>query len=266
LSTVSFGHGIGVTPLQISNAFAAIANGGKLLRPYLVRKIIDSENNVIEQRSPEVVRQVLSNREATTLTLMLSGATQTGGTGFLARVDGYPVAGKTGTAQKVNPNGRGYLKGSYISSFAGFVPASQPQFVIFIAVDNPKKFYYGAQVAAPVFNRLASFGLRKRGFMPTVVGEKTLAAGQAPESQRGEDAAKEASRLSEASVASDTVPDFRGLTVREVAKRLKGAGPKSGNAVQIQLIGTGTAETQWPPAGHPWGNAPRVKVYFRNSF
>src|SRR5690606_11430485 len=111
---------------------------------------------------------------AATLRLMLTGATAAHASGEKARIPGFLVAGKTGTAQKVNPNARGYLKGSYISSFAGFIPANQPRFVIFVAVDNPKDQFYGSQVAAPLFARIASYAVRQEGLSPTVLSADNI--------------------------------------------------------------------------------------------
>jgi cell division protein FtsI (penicillin-binding protein 3) len=105
LSNISFGHGVGVTALQLANAYSTIANGGKMMKPYLVKRIMDHQGNAIQEAQPQIIKNVLTSKEASTLTLMLAGVTQEGGTGTAARVDGYPVAGKTGTAQKVNPEG-----------------------------------------------------------------------------------------------------------------------------------------------------------------
>ena len=227
-SNVSFGHGIGVTALQMVNAYSAIANGGRLMRPYIVGSIIDSDGHILEKHGPQMIRQVLNQKEAGLLTLMLSGATQDGATGVMARVDGYPVAGKTGTAQKVGAVGRGYLRHAYISSFAGFVPSHNPQFTIYIAVDNPKKDFYGSQVAAPVFQKMASFALHRRGFMPVFVTENATENKRATvyEKTKGLLLQKSLLKLGESnSLVSDrtevpTIPDLKGLTVREVSTKL----------------------------------------------
>src|SRR5262249_13645114 len=127
---------------------------------------------------PKAVRRVLSEEDAESMRMMLAGVTAPGGTGINANVEGFLVGGKTGTAQKVNPDGRGYLAGAYISSFAGFIPASEPKFVIYIVVDHPKKTsYYGAAVAAPLFSRVASYAVRMEGLAPVLVSEKNLLPG-----------------------------------------------------------------------------------------
>jgi cell division protein FtsI (penicillin-binding protein 3) len=254
LSNVSFGHGIGVTAIQMANIYSAIANGGRLMRPYIVKTIRDADGRVVEERTPEIKKQVLNPKESSLITMMLSGVTEEGGTGTLARVDGYPVAGKTGTAQKVNPNGRGYLSKSYVSSFIGFVPANNPQFTIYIVVDNPRKQFMGAQVAAPSFNHIASFALHQRGFMPIVVTEQQKVLAKAtvePPLEKPNWMPAE---------THDQVPDFSGLTVREVSQLLEKYGVA--NKSQVELLGSGIAEAQNPPAGQPWGK--KLRVVFKS--
>ncbi len=169
LANVGFGHGVATTPLQVANAYAAIANGGVLKKPYIVKSIRDAETGEIVDTKPAAIRQVMSPEAAAKMRLMLANVTTGDGTGVAARVPGYPVGGKTGTAQKVNPNGRGYIKGGYIASFAGFLPVNDPRFVIYIAVDHPRKDYYGASVAAPVFARVAKFAVRRAGLAPVLI-------------------------------------------------------------------------------------------------
>ena len=247
-SNISFGHGIGVTALQMANVYSAIANGGHLMKPFLVKRIVDSDGHLVSERTPEIVRQVLTAKEASTLTLMLSAATVEGGTGIMARVDGYPVAGKTGTAQKVDPDARGYLKKAYISSFAGFVPANNPQFTIYIAVDNPRKFHFGAEVAAPIFNHIASFALHQKGFMPIVA---TQAESKVKSSATAVDAGARIKEEIQRSIEKDTVPDFHGLTLREAGGVLQELEKRDQGAAEgAELVGTGIAESQWPLPRH----------------
>ena len=224
------------------------------MRPFIVKTIRDADGRVVEERTPEIRKQVLNPKESSLITMMLSGVTEEGGTGTLARVDGYPVAGKTGTAQKVNPNGRGYLPKSYVSSFIGFVPANNPQFTIYIVVDNPRKQYLGAQVAAPSFNHIASFALHQRGFMPIVVTEQQKVLAKTPVEPPLE---KPTWMPAE---THDQVPDFSGLTVREVSQLLEKYGVA--NKSQIELVGSGFAEVQSPPAGKPWGK--KLRVVFKS--
>lgn len=248
LSNISFGHGIGVTALQVANAYGAIANGGNLMKPYLVNRIVDSNGETVFQRQPEIKNRVLSKKQAQMLTFMLTGATEAGGTGAPARIAGYPVAGKTGTAQKVDPEGRGYLKGAYLSSFAGYVPANDPQFVIYVMVDSPQKAYYGSKVAAPIFHKLASFALKKKVLLPVVVPDKEW---EVPFAEVHMDPKIE-------DFKGDHMPNLKGLTMREVAEKL------SRYKGELEFTGSGVAVLQHPKGGEALESGQEIKVFFRN--
>jgi len=167
LATASFGQGIGVTPLQMIGGLSAIANGGYLMRPYLVKEIRDSEGKIIKDFSPYKVRRVISKETAEKLTEMLEVVMREG-TGKNANLKGYRVAGKTGTAQKVGPGG--YLEDKHVSSFFGFVPSSSPRLAVLVVVDEPKGAYYGAVVAGPVFKKIAEEALCYLGVAPSEEG------------------------------------------------------------------------------------------------
>jgi cell division protein FtsI (penicillin-binding protein 3) len=168
LAAISFGQGLMVTPLQLATATAAIANGGYLMQPYLVEKVVDSNGQVVERRQPRIQRRVVSAEVAQQVSEMMETATDDGGTGTLANVAGYEVAGKTGTAQKVDPVTGGYSVDKRLSSFVGFVPAKDPKLVILVMIDEPKKKTYGGLVAAPVFSRIASQALTHMQIPPTL--------------------------------------------------------------------------------------------------
>ncbi len=155
LATLSFGQGPSVTPIQQVAAMAAIANGGKLMQPYIVESIYDQEGQVIEQREPKTVQQVTTPEIAARVAAMLESVVADGG-GRNAYIPGFRVAGKTGTAQVPKPGG-GYYSDKYIASFSGFAPANDPKVVVFIAVHNPRGKYghYGSQVAGPAFRNMA---------------------------------------------------------------------------------------------------------------
>ena len=150
LAVSSFGQGNAVTPLQQVMAVAAIANGGYLMRPQLVMEIQSQDGAVVQSFSPEIVRQVLSGETASIVAkLMVDGVEH--GSGRFAMVDGYRVAGKTGTAEKIAPGG-GYLSGAYLLSYVGFAPAEDPLVAIYVMVDEPSRGpNWGGQVAAPIF-------------------------------------------------------------------------------------------------------------------
>ncbi|MEM8954869.1 MAG: penicillin-binding protein 2 [Verrucomicrobiota bacterium] len=160
----SIGYAVSVTPLQMVNALAAVANGGQLMRPYLVESVVDSKGRLISEKKPEAVRRIMSERAAGELRKMLRTVVDGEGiegvvTGANAAVEGYSVGGKTGTARKVNPDGRGYLAGRYVVSFMGFLPADDPKILGIIVVDDPQTHSsvarYGGTVAAPIFSRIA---------------------------------------------------------------------------------------------------------------
>ena len=159
LANVSFGQGVSVTPLQLTTAFSAIANGGYLMKPYLVKDILDRDGKVIKSNQPQIVKKVISGDTASKVTEMLRDAVAEGGTGTEAALNGYDVAGKTGTAQKVS-GGRGYAENKHVASFIGFVPAESPELVVLVAIDEPEGIQYGGIVAAPAFKAIAETSLR----------------------------------------------------------------------------------------------------------
>ena len=146
LATLSYGHGIAVTPIQMINAISVVGNGGNLMTPHIVKGLADDEGNVVEIFEPEVRRQVISETTANELLDMLE-QTVLEGTGRKAYVPGYRIGGKTGTAQKII-EGR-YVDGKYISSFGGLAPVDDPQVAVLVIVDEPTGIYYGGTVAGP---------------------------------------------------------------------------------------------------------------------
>ncbi|MDA8016237.1 MAG: penicillin-binding protein 2 [Thermoanaerobaculia bacterium] len=149
---ISFGQGVGVTAIQLTNAFAALANDGRRLRPHVVRRVGDRDIGRHEVRglvaAPSTVRQVKTILEQVVLD----------GTATSAALDGYRAAGKTGTAEKAVP-GRGYLDGRYVASFVGFAPLERPQIVLLVLLDEPLPRYHGGEVAAPVFRNVVQEAL-----------------------------------------------------------------------------------------------------------
>ena len=154
LGAVPFGQGIMVTPLQMVSALNVLANGGKLLRPHITREIRDSSGKVIEKKYPIEVRQVIRPTVAKQMTEILVGVVEDG-SGRRARVEGYRVAGKTGTAQKAEKNGRGYA-GKEIMSFMGFLPAENPMVSIIVMLDEPRGARFSGQIAGPLFQQVAA--------------------------------------------------------------------------------------------------------------
>jgi len=217
-ATTSFGQGVSVTPIQQAAAIAAIANGGYLMRPYLVREIRTREGEVLTKIEPEMVRRVISAPTAREVTRIME-LVITEGSGRNAYLEGYRIAGKTGTAQKVGAGGR-YVEGEYILSFVGFAPAEEPKFLLYVAVDAPQRGpQWGSQVSAPMFRKIIADVLKYMGVPPD-----RAEAGEAPDMV--------------------VVPDLLNLTLQEASERLEPAG------LLVRLVGEGSVvRNQTPKAG-----------------
>lgn len=158
LASISFGHEIAVTPIQMVSALAAIANGGNLMEPRIVKALI-KDGKVVKQFKPKKIRRVISEKTSLQMVEVLKSVVKNG-TGKKAALEGFDVAGKTGTAQKYNMETHSYSKTEFISSFVGFAPADSPRLVILVMIDNPKGLHWGSVVAAPVFQKIAKKTLR----------------------------------------------------------------------------------------------------------
>jgi cell division protein FtsI (penicillin-binding protein 3) len=154
LASVAIGQEIGVTPLQLATAVSAVANGGWLMRPYIVAEVRDGRGQLVAQAAPQVRRRPITAETAQTLGVILEGVV-TAGTGGKAAVAGFRVAGKTGTAQKIDPATGAYSPTRSVVSFAGYVPAEDPRLTIVVIIDEPHGEAWGSTVAAPVFRRVA---------------------------------------------------------------------------------------------------------------
>lgn len=151
---ISFGHGVSVSAIQLATAVSAIANGGNLMKPYLVSEIVDQNGNLINIVKPQKVRSAISARTATIIKKILKTVITEGGTGVNAALDGYTVCGKTGTARKFDEDGK-YDKDKHTASFVGFAPAENSEITVLVIIDEPQGKYYGGIVAAPVFKKIA---------------------------------------------------------------------------------------------------------------
>jgi cell division protein FtsI (penicillin-binding protein 3) len=152
--TIAFGQGVSVSALQLITAVCAVANKGVLMRPYVVQAITDHYGRLIKSFGPKSVRRVISEKTARTITRIMQTVITEGGTGVNAALDGYSVCGKTGTAQKIDENGR-YSNEKFIASFIGFAPVENPKIAVLVVVDEPQKEHYGSEVAAPTFKAIA---------------------------------------------------------------------------------------------------------------
>jgi cell division protein FtsI (penicillin-binding protein 3) len=152
--TIAFGQGVSVSALQLIAAVSAVANKGILMKPYAVQAITDYHGRLIKSFAPKIVRRAISEKTAGTLTRIMQTVVTQGGTGVNAALDGYSACGKTGTAQKIDENGR-YSNEKFIASFVGFAPIEAPKIAVLVVVDEPQKEHYGSEVAAPAFKTIA---------------------------------------------------------------------------------------------------------------
>lgn len=169
-----------------------------------------------------------------------------------ARIPGYPVAGKTGTAQKVDFENGGYVKGAYISSFAGFVPANDPRFVIYIAVDNPKKYFYGSQVAAPIFSKVASYAVRKAGLSPTIISEDNLL--HLSKNKKDSKSIKH-TKTNLRQMLTDQMPSLSGMSLRQALRELKTTDKK------VVIHGRGQVFKTEPETGESLSQSQKIHVF-----
>jgi len=254
LAAIGFGQGITVTTLQMASAVAAIANGGYLMQPYVVDRVLGNDGQVVARHRPQLVRQVVSEKTAMTLREMMEGVVDEEGTGARARVPGFRVAGKTGTAQKVDPVTGGYSVDKRVASFVGFVPADDPKLVLAVTVDEPQGIPYGGLVAAPIFSRIAAQALIDLNVPPSepAVHEALLAPRAADEQ-----AAYQVARHEVATASSGKrMPSFLGMSYRETLRTMQQSG------LNIKLTGSGAAVAQYPLPGAPVAYGDPIWVRF----
>ncbi len=161
ISALPIGQEVTVTAIQLASAMSAIANGGNLMKPWIVREIIDEKGEVIASFEPTVIRRVLSEDTTRKMKEILQGVIETG-TATLGKLETYTAGGKTGTAQKIDPAG-GYSHSKFVGSFVGFAPVNDPKIVVAVCLDEPHPQYYGGTVSAPVFKKVAEDTLRYMG-------------------------------------------------------------------------------------------------------
>ncbi|MBE9504473.1 MAG: penicillin-binding protein, partial [Proteobacteria bacterium] len=219
-ANLAFGQGVSVTAVQLVSAISAVANGGALMKPFLVKKIVGKRGEAVLSNAPTRVRQVISKEASSEVTAMLKRVVSGEGTGGRAALDGYQVAGKTGTSQKFDVKEGQYSKEKYISSFIGFLPADAPELAMLVLIDEPKEHYYGGKVAAPVFRKIAAQSLAYLKVSP--LKEKDVM----PLSQKVNPALRK-KRLEEnkdlilAKGDVPYMPDLTGLSLREILVTMK---------------------------------------------
>ncbi|MBW1988480.1 MAG: penicillin-binding protein 2 [Deltaproteobacteria bacterium] len=162
---VAFGQGVSVSALQLCTALCAVANGGELMRPYIVQAVTDNDGRLVKSFSPVSRGRPISRATAWKVRRMMEKVMEQGGTGNLVKLTGYQACGKTGTAQIASPEG-GYARGRYLSSFMGFAPAADPEIAVVVMVEEPRGEYYGGLVAGPAFKEIAEKTLNYLGVLP----------------------------------------------------------------------------------------------------
>ena len=271
-AAAAFGQGISVTNLQLATGMAAIANGGRLLEPVLVKRVTDGTGVGLSETSTRVRRDAVPAHVARLMAEMLVAVTEGEGTGVEAAIPGFRVAGKTATAQKIDPATGKYTDTHYVASFVGFVPAERPRLAISVVLDEPMGgTYAGGSVAAPVFRRVGEMALRylgvtPRGSVPMKLSEvsdrakdgdpaanayQVLAQDKQPPPVTGVVTPSAPTKSGEA-----RLPDLAGMPAREAVKTLLGLG------LQVNVEGTGRLARQDPPAGAVVPKGSRVLLVF----
>ncbi|MDP2657529.1 MAG: penicillin-binding protein, partial [Candidatus Deferrimicrobium sp.] len=237
-ATVSFGQGISVTPLQLAIGMAAVVNGGKVMKPYLVREIRDQEGKTVFRGEPRELRRVLSPKTSAQMREILGKVVEEDGTGTQARIKGFLVGGKTGTAQKVEPGSGRYSATKRTASFIGFLPLNDPKLLILVVIDEPRGQVYGGVVAAPAFNQIAVKTAYYLGIQPTETAALAAARPSGPPTPG------RATPVSTARTAGVMVmPDLSGLSMGRVVDIM------GGYSVKLSLTGSGVARAQTPAPG-----------------
>jgi cell division protein FtsI/penicillin-binding protein 2 len=278
IGSIAIGQEIGVTPLQMATAYSVLANGGSLVKPHVVREMRSPDGGILFQAKTES-RPVLKLETIQALRGMMEGVTLRG-TAKKAQVEGYSAAGKTGTAQKIDPKTRGYSATKFIGSFVGYAPASNPAVVIIVVIDEPQGAYHGGDVAAPVFREIAEQILPELSVTPDMeikTGNELIAQNRQPSPQvraaeARDDEQRESTlpkvaarnfsgRASEVVFAVATkrgalMPDLRGQSVRDVARMCAQLG------LRVEARGEGRAIRQNPAPGAEVNSGQTVHVEF----
>lgn len=271
IGSIAIGQEIGVTPVQIAGAFATLANDGVRVAPHIVRAVKKADDTTEYQAQPEQ-RRVISAKTARALRGMLESVTLSG-TAKQAQLDGYTAAGKTGTAQKIDPRTRAYSKTKYVASFVGLAPVTNPAVVIAVIVDEPVGSYHGGDVAAPIFRELAERVLPLLNVTPDAEfkeppAQPSLVAGQTKEpddeiDERDEETGERAQLVRRASgdvvyapaaQRALSMPDLRGRSLRDAAHICAQLG------LQLEARGEGRILRQQPHIGAEVESGQTVRV------
>ena len=240
--TMSFGQGIAVTPLQMITAFASVINGGKLLEPTLAKEIINENGISIYKHQTFEKRRVISEETSALIRNMLYETVEEGG-GQNAKIEGYNIGGKTGTAQKSGKGG--YQRGKYILSYSGFYPVNKPEYLLLVVANEPHSpMIYASQLMAPLFKGIMERMFRYKNILPTnaiveKIGNQSLLVKKSMP------------------VLSTFKPDLTGLSPREVTKLFKDRN------IDIELVGKGIVENYTPSVGTDLDGIKKIKLYLK---
>lgn len=248
VATMSIGQGIAVTPLQMVQAYSAIANGGKMVKPHIISSIKEADGTDYQVTKKEITGEPITAKVADEVKDMMEKEVSEGG-GNNAQVPGYHMAGKTGTAQKLDAQNGGYLKNQYIASFCGFGPTENPRAICLVVLDNPRGTYYGGQVAAPVFKEVMTQIMRYLGVPTLDDSDNHATPGNKPiETYKP--------KLPEDNEKEFHLPSFTGWSMRDTGEWLTRAG------LGFQPEGSGFAYKQTPGIGARVRKGDTVRVYF----
>jgi Cell division protein FtsI/penicillin-binding protein 2 len=248
LATMSIGQEISVTAVQMVSAFAAVANGGRLMQPQIVRAVVDGTGREMQGFEPKAIRQVISPETARTLTGIMTKVVSDG-TGHNAAIVGFEVAGKTGTAQKMDPATRRYSRAPGVLSFVGFVPAEDPRLAMIVLLDEPKNEKWGSEAAAPMFSAIGAEALRYLHAPPKDTAPVQIVREQGepqPEARRAipiMGAERSEAGVSTVDDVPSAMPAVTGLSLRQAMQTL---APLD---VRLEVAGRGVVSAQTPAAG-----------------
>jgi cell division protein FtsI (penicillin-binding protein 3) len=251
-ATISFGQGMSTTAMQLTAAMGTLANKGRLMQPTVVKRIVDSSGKIVQEAVPRVRRQVVPESVARSITQMLIGVTAPGGTAPEAAIDGYLVAGKTGTAQKADYVHGGYADDKWTSSFVGYAPAQRPRLVVTVVLDEPMIAHQGGTVAAPVFRRVMGAALRHLGVRQEAAG--SLAAWIKGEKAQPASAPGKSDELASAGAAAAPAPEPVLAEGELLVPDLIGRGARAAVVLarsadfDVRLVGSGVVTGQEPAA------------------
>ncbi|MFB6264714.1 MAG: penicillin-binding transpeptidase domain-containing protein [Bradymonadaceae bacterium] len=270
-ANIAFGQGVSATPLQVAAGLSAIANDGLLMQPQVVEEVRNHRGEVVRSSEPTMRRRVVSEQTADKVTSAMAKVMTEEGTGTRAMLSGFKGAGKTGTAQQIDPKTGGYGEDNWVGSFGGFAPASSPEIVVLVMIDEPAKTHYGGVVAAPAFETIAQKALAIRG---VEAGQPVEADDEEKKDTGGDDGARAGTaNLLSASTSRETtssvvlpddgssekeqpssVPDFEGMSLGAAVRKAARLG------VLPRVRGWGRVVDQSPAAGEPLRQADELTL------